>query len=206
MSFRDGVIASIDLEYLLSFDNNNNTTTSQLSETHAPTQQQQQDSSRLYTIDIRIDQPIATNALPSWMRILTKLDTRSRLQGICSVPSSSSSSSLDESNLSNVTSSRVVGTWIQQRILSVDTNQQLLVGLSDSGFPITSLDINGQFSIIWPHQISCRLLRGSSTTATTTTTGRYGYDAVEVYISELLGRVWKMVLYRDQSTGSFNFK
>ena len=119
MSFRDGVIASIELEYLLSFNNNNNNnnnnTTSQLSDTHAPTQQQQQQvSSRLYTIDIRIDQPIATNALPSWMRILTKLDTRSRLQGICSVPSSSSSSSLDESNLSNVTSSRVVGTWIQQ--------------------------------------------------------------------------------------------
>jgi hypothetical protein len=94
-----------------------------------------------------------------------------------------------------------------RRILSVDTNQQLLVSLSDSGFPITSLDINGQYSIIWPHQISCRLLHGTSTTTTTTTTaGRYGYDAVEVYISELLGRVWRMVLYRDLSTGSFNFK
>ena len=87
-----------------------------------------------------------------------------------------------------------------RRILSVDSNQQLLLGLSDSGYPLTSLDIHAQFDILWPHQISCRSLDN-----TNDDDDDDDVQSLEVYISELLGRIWKLQLHWDQSTGRLNF-
>ena len=42
-----------------------------------------------------------------------------------------------------------------RRILSLDTNKQQIVALSEEGVHASSLSVGAQFRVFWPHQLRC---------------------------------------------------
>ena len=61
----------------------------------------------------------------------------------------------------------------------------MLFASTDGGDATSTVDLNNMFHICWPSQISCKY---SSS-----------FSEVEVYISEYLGRIWKITFQIDSS-------
>lgn len=87
-----------------------------------------------------------------------------------------------------------------RRILVVDTNFQSLVALSDAGVnrqSNPSPSLAQKYSVFWPHQIYCDGISSSSSSSTMMAT---------VYLSEYLGRIWKMQLQVNWIQGTVEFR
>jgi len=140
LTLQEGVVLKIDMNYIRNFSSS---------------------SQSLYRLDLSgwlRNGSASRNALTYWMSAVTVMPSTARLDVLCvlSVTNSSSDS------------------WRQQRILFVDTNQQKLFATTESGYPISFIDLSAKLSIYVPHSLSCFYSSNDP-------------DTVDVYLSEFFG-------------------
>ena len=112
MTIKDGYILKLDLNYLLQL---------KISSNYQP-----------YIIDIyQLKDKKSRNDLPSWVKLVTKLTTQSRLHGICTIPI------IDESIIiSSVPSELASSTIISSKLLKVCDNIESTHFLNNPLFPL----------------------------------------------------------------------
>jgi len=131
---------------------------------------------QLHTSSLLVDEMISEKALPEWISVLTTGPSKARFDGICGVP----------------VNYAMGDTFNQERVLVADTNQQFLIALDDYGSESSLLDIHTTYKIKWPSQLLCSYEASTST--------------IEVYVSEYLGRVWKIQFVQNSVTGKIDLK
>ena len=117
--------------------------------------------------------------VPTWATRLGLLESQSRLTDIVAL----------------VQRPEQLKPWSNQRYLALDINLQRLVGLSETGFPLSQFDVGivyGSDSLVLPS----KLVGEWSATSD---------NSMDIYVAEYLGKIWRLTFKCISPGGELDF-